>query len=186
MAIIFTGGISGGGPIKMTVPTATFDGIPFVAARYWRLETIGDGGDGLGSGNAISELKMTYDSSSNLLNSFTLTSIGGAFDPSYPVTEINDGIAETSNATSIGFVSPANSPMDFYVDFGDGNDKYVSVYSIAPSGDIGSAVYNTVLGFNAYRSDNASDWTLVKTVTDITTGLGNWNPGTFRNFDITT
>lgn len=149
--------------------------------RYWRLETQGSGSSV--AGNSISELKMTFNNSSNLLDSFTLTSIGGAF--TFAITNINDTVAATDN-TSFGFVPVANGDMDFYVDFGVANEKNVTVYSIAPQGNIGSATFNTPLGFNAYKSNNAVDWTLVKSFTDITTGIGPWDPGTFRDFDLTT
>ena len=175
MGISISGGVKvPQGNFSVTVPTPGF--------QFWRLETQGSGS--ATTGNSISELKMTFDSSSNLLDSFTLTSIGGAFV--FPLSNINDTIAETDNAVSIGFVPVANGDMDFYVDFGNGNDKSVSIYSIAPQGRVDDEAFNTPTAFNAYSSDNASDWTLVKSFSGITTGIGPWNPGTFRDFDLTT
>jgi len=156
---------------------------PSADFRYWRLETQGIGSSA--NGNSISELKMTYDGGSNLLDSFTLTNLGGAFSASV-IGNINDTIATEDNL-NFGYVPSANGNLDFYVDFGDGNKKEVSVYSIAPQGNLGlETVFHTPLEFNAYKSDNAVDWTLVKSFTSISTGFGNWTPGSFRDFDLTT
>lgn len=152
-------------------------------SQFWRLETQGSGSPGSG-GNSMSELKMTFDGSSNLLDSFTLTSIGGAFDVSFPLSNINDTVAEIVNTVSTGFVPIGNGDMDFYVDFGENNRKEVTVYSIAPQGNINVQEANTPLGFNVYKSNDAVDWTLVKSFTGITPGIPNWNPGTFRDFDL--
>ena len=151
--------------------------------RYWRFESQGGGSDGIAT--TISELKMTYDESSNLLSSFTLVNIGGTIIPGFPLVNVNDGVAETVLNTSNSGVLLANGNFDFYVDFGAGNGKDVSVYSIAPQGNIGVSLFNTPTGFNAYKSSNAVDWELVKSFSSISTGIGPWNPGTFRDFDLT-
>ncbi len=180
MGITVTGGVKlPQGRFKVNVAAI------IAGSRYWRLQTQGTGSEG--NGHSISELKMFYDGSLKFLNSFTLTNIGGPFSETKPITHINDQITETVNDTNFGFVadSGGTQDMDFYVDFGVSNDKEVSVYSIAPQGDIGANVFNAPVAFNAYRSDNASDWTLVKSFTGITTGIGPWNPGTFRDFDLT-
>lgn len=175
MGIGMLGGISSSGiGITSTNPLAG-------TARFWRLEVTAFGSNG----TAISELKMTFDASSNLLDSFTLTSIGGTFSEEFTLAKINDTIAEIVNADSIGFVPIANGFMDFYVDFGVGNEKDVSVYSVAPQGTAGSNPNNALVGFNAHKSNNAVDWTLVKSFSDITTTFPDWNPGTFRDFDLT-
>ena len=174
MSIIATGGVN---VISGEVTLAIVN-----PARYWRLETQGTGSSV--AGNSISELKMTFAGTSNLLDSFTLTSIGGAF--TFPLSNINDTVAETSNTVSTGFVPVANGDMDFYVDFGENNRKSVTVYSIAPQGNVGVSVFNTPVGFNAYRSSDAVIWTLVTSFTSITTGIANWTPGIFRDFNLTT
>ena len=175
MGISITGGVK--------VPQGKFSvAVPAAGFRFWRLEvTTADD-----NGTAISELKMTFDDSSNLLDSFTLTSIGGAFSESFPITNINDTIAETVNAANLGFVPVANGFMDFYVDFGAGNEKDVSVYSVAPQGTAGNNPNNALIGFDAHKSNNAVDWTLVKSFGGITETFPDWNPGTFRDFDLTT
>ncbi len=180
MGISITGGVK--------VPQGKFSVGPAALSgfRFWRLETTTSGS--VGNGTSISELKMTFDASSNLLDSFTLTSIGGEFDAEFPITKINDTIAEIVNADSIGFVPVANGFMDFYVDFGIGNEKEVSVYSIAPQAIVApaSTLGNTTTGFKAHKSNNAIDWTLVKEFTSISTGSPDWLAGVFRDFDLTT
>ena len=164
--------------------TPSGSSIPEGASRYWRLETQGDGSEGFGNG--ISELNMTFDDSSQSLTSFTVTSNNAAnFAGGAPLSELSDGILDFDN-TNFAFVDGNQPDMDFFVDFGAGNEKVVSVYSIAPQAISPNTVLNTVLEFNAYRSADATNWTLVKAFTSISTGFGPWSPEAFRDFDLTT
>ncbi len=182
MGISFTGGIKipeGSGGIEAII-------IPRPSGfRYWRLETQGSGSNG--TGNSISELKLTFDNTLNFLNSFTLTNLGGDFEaPSRALDKVNDGIAETSNAQNFAHVPISGGNFDFYVDFGEGNSKDVTTYDIAPQGTRDSVTFHNILAFNVYRSSDASNWTLVKAFSEISTGIGPWNPGDYRQFDLTT
>jgi hypothetical protein len=108
----------------------------------------------------------------------TLSNLGSAFDGSYPITNINDGVAETSNANSIGYVS--NADMDISVDYGSA--VIVNAYYIAPQGDQGGSVYNTPTAFTAYGSNNGSSWTSLASFSSISGfAAGSYKEFTFSN-----
>jgi hypothetical protein len=147
--------------------------------RYWRLEntTYGSGSAGV----AISEWQITTsDSSIASLSGKTITNLGGAFSGAYPMSNINDGIVETSNANNIGFVPNTSGYMDLYVDLGLA--KTVTAYRIAPQGVQDTAVYNTPTEFQVKASNDASTWETIATFTSISTSYPNWNAGTYRTF----
>ena len=118
------------------------------------------------------------DSVQTSLQGKTLSNLGSAFDGSYPITEINDGVAETSNATSTGYVS--NADMDISVDYGSA--VVANAYYIAPQGDQGGSVYNTPTAFTAYGSNNGSSWTSLASFSSISGfAAGSYKEFTFSN-----
>ena len=118
------------------------------------------------------------DSAQTSLQGKTLSNLGSAFDSSYPITEINDGVAETSNANSIGYVS--NADMDISVDYGSA--VVANAYYIAPQGDQGGSVYNTPTAFTAYGSNNGSSWTSLASFSSISGfAAGSFKEFTFSN-----
>lgn len=147
--------------------------------RYWRYQTVDNVGTN-GSGNSISEIKLFYGSAWTSLVGKTITSLGGAFDGSYPMSRINDGITETNNATNIGYVAVNVGIMDFYVDLGAANA--VTGVQIAPQGDQGVVAYNTPNGFIIYGSNDASTWISLYSSGGISPNYPNWNPGTYRGW----
>lgn len=109
----------------------------------------------------------------------TITNLGGSFDSSFPMKNINDGGVEVSNAQNIGYVaSPAF--FDVYVDMTVATTM-VGV-NIAPQGTRDSISYNTPTDFIIKASNDASTWATIATFTSVSTGYPNWNPGNFRNF----
>ena len=118
------------------------------------------------------------DSVQTSLQGKTLSNLGSAFDSSYPITEINDGVAETSNANSTGYVS--NADMDISVDYGSA--VIVNAYYIAPQGDQGGSVYNTPTAFTAYGSNDGSSWTSLASFSSISGfAAGSFKEFTFSN-----
>ena len=118
------------------------------------------------------------DSVQTSLQGKTLSNLGSAFDGSYPITNINDGVAETSNANSTGYVS--NADMDISVDYGSA--VIVNAYYIAPQGDQGGSVYNTPTAFTAYGSNDGSSWTSLASFSSISGfAAGSYKEFTFSN-----
>jgi len=145
--------------------------------RYWRFRATSLGSNGIG--NSMSEWRIISSSITSLVGK-TITNIGGAFNVSYPITNINDGVAETSNGSNIGYVSSLDGYMDVYVDLG----SVVTVlgYSIASQGTQNADSFNNPLSFEAYGSNDAINWVLVATFLSISPSYPNWNPGTYRQF----
>jgi uncharacterized protein (DUF2141 family) len=114
------------------------------------------------------------------LKGYTFTNLGGAFDPSFPLSNINDGIAETTNGANIAYVANTSGYFDVYVDLV--NPSIINAYNIAPQGTIGTAVYNTPTAFTVLASNNASSWTTITSFSSISTDYPNWNAGTYRAF----
>ncbi len=147
--------------------------------RYWRLQNTTYGN--AGAGVAISEWEITTsDNSITSLSGKTLTNLGGAFSGTFPMSNINDGTVEISNAVNIAFVGSGSGYMDLYVDLGA--KKNVTAYKIAPQGFQDSAVYNTPTEFQVKASNDASTWETIATFTSISTSYPNWNAGTYRTF----
>ena len=147
------------------------------AYRYWRFKNLSFGSEG--SGVSFSEWKIISDTVTSLVGK-TITNLGGAFDPSYPITNINDGIVEVVNATNMGFVGTASGYFDVYVDLGAA--VTVTGYQIAPQGTQNVFSVNNPTNFEAYGSNDASNWTLVATFNSISPNYPNWNAGTYRVF----
>ena len=141
-----------------------------------------DSGTNASSGSYIAYLFAhnadSTDSVQTSLQGKTLSNLGSAFDGSYPITEINDGVAETNNANSIGYVS--NADMDISVDYGSA--VVANAYYIAPQGDQGGSVYNTPTAFTAYGSNDGSSWTSLASFSSISGfAAGSFKEFTFSN-----
>ena len=110
----------------------------------------------------------------------TVTNLGGAFHPSYPMSYINDGVLETTNGSNLAYV-PAPNYLDVYVDLGSAS--IVTTYFVAPQGTRDSGIYNLPTDFIVKASNDASTWTTVATFSNISQNFpSDWNPGTFRQF----
>ena len=155
---------------------------PPISYRYWRLKSTGGGSDG--GGISISEWRVEIGGSSTSLEGKTITNLGDAFHLSYPLTNINDGIAETLNADSIAHISGSDVIFDVTVDMTE--IVTITSYLIAPQGDSGSAVYHLPTNLTIYGSSNGSDWDQLATYPSISTGLGPWDAGTYREFSTQT
>ena len=116
------------------------------------------------------------DASNIDITTKTLTNIGNSFDGSYPMSNINDGTAETTNAQSIGYVDPL--PMDIYVDLT--TPHIVTKYRIAPQGS-GNSTYNLPVKIEIYGTNNTSSWNHITTSSVMHTG---WYAGDYRDFPI--
>jgi len=166
------------------IDTSPWHAVNFpVGFRYWRWATTG-----IGSGNtgtSLGEIKMTYGGVSHFLTAFTFTNIGGVLSGqgSSNISTVHDGIANTGNGSFI-FVDDLAGVMDFYVDFGAGNEKDVTAYDLAPQGiGLGSPGFNTPTNFTAFKSNDATNWTVVKVFDPIGIQL---TTGQFKSFDLTT
>lgn len=144
------------------------------AARYWRFEMFS-------ADRVINELAMFYDGQVNLLTPFTMTNLGTAFIGARPLSNITNGNIDGLNAFG-QVVQEGGNSFDVYVDFGNGNDKDVTKYALAPGRSGTGAIIATPTSFNAYKSSNAVDWTLVKNVTGIS---GSFSSPVLVEFDIT-
>lgn len=133
------------------------------------------------TGNGTGQLIDNGISTGNVVSLVgkTITNLGGAFSGSYPITNINNGRLEISNATDIGYVQ-APGLFDVYVDLG--SPTIITSYLIAPQGTPDTAVFNTPTSFIVKASNDGSTWTTVSTFTSITTEYPNWNTGTYRTF----
>jgi len=112
------------------------------------------------------------------LAGYTVTNLGAAFNNSFPMRNLTDGVVEIANAQNIAYVG--GSFFDVYVDLV--NPAVVTAYNISPQGVRGVQVYNTPQAFIVKASNNASTWTTIATFTDISTSYPDWNAGTFRVF----
>jgi len=110
----------------------------------------------------------------------TLTNVGGAFAGGFPMSNMNDGIAEVNNATSLSHVPIGNGDMDIYIDLNSAIS--VSGIQIAPQGVQNNITYNTPLEFTVYASSDASTWIQKFTVNAISSGFPNWNAGSYRTW----
>lgn len=162
------------GGTTFDVPTSahetTFPAALGTGHRYWRFEV-------LEASTTISELGMFYEGQNNFLNQYPFTNIGAAQSTSFP-TQLFSHINNRDLANVGDFAFVGGNPFDVYVDFGQGNEKEVTKYLINPQ----TSSFNSPGSFNAYSSDDASDWTLEKAFT----GIGALTPGVFNEFDLTT
>jgi len=132
-----------------------------------------------GTQNIVNGINLNIAPTQVSLVGYTITNLGGAFDPSYPIARINDGIVETTNGANLGYVAPSGY-FDVYVDMITPT-TFVQI-NIAPQGNQNSEVYNTPRDFIVKGSNNASTWTTVATFSSVSTGYPNWNAGSFRDF----
>lgn len=143
--------------------------------RYWRIKVTAPT-----IIVSISEWKVVE--STGTLTSLvgkTTTALAGGFDAPYVLSNVNDGVAETTNGTNIAN-SGSGAPFDAYVDLGAAYN--VTAYDLAPQGGPGAAVYNVPTSFEVYASHNASTWTLMATFPSISGGYPAWAPGVYRRF----
>ena len=131
----------------------------------------------------MSELKLNYDATSNSLVGKTITNLGSSFSPTYPLSELNDGVAETVNGVSIAYMENNPGTFDIKIDLGDGITKNVTAFEIAPQGNVDSISYHNPLNLTFYYSSDGTSWTAAPTsYSGISSGYPNWNPGTYRSF----
>jgi hypothetical protein len=134
---------------------------------------------GAGASQTINNGIALGDSQPSSLSGLTITSLGGAFDSTYPITKLNDGVAETVNASNIGYVPNSYGYFDVYVDVGAGNSSVATEYKIAPQGTTGSNAFNTPNDFIVKASNDATTWTTIATFTNQTSG---WVSGSYKSF----
>ena len=111
------------------------------------------------------------------ITSKTLTNLGDSFLGSYPMSNINDGTAETSNAQSIGVVG-GGGQFDIYVDLT--SPHVVTKYKIAPQGG-GNTTYNLPVKFEVYGTNDTSSWNFITTCQ---TTYNGWFAGDYRDFPL--
>jgi len=157
---------------------------PAVAANYIEdvFSTYLYTGNG-GTQNIVNGINLNVAPVQVSLVGYTLTNLGGAFNSSFPMARINDGIVETTNAANVGYVENTAGYFDVYVDMTTPT-TFIQI-NIAPQGTQNSAVYNTPTDFIVKASNDASTWTTVATFTGVSTGYPNWNAGSFREFSFT-
>ena len=149
--------------------------------RYWRLLATAPGSDA--AGISMSELKLNYDATSNSLVGKTITNLGSSFSPTYPLSELNDGVAETVNGVSIAYMENNPGTFDIKIDLGAGVTENVTAFEIAPQGTVDSISYHNPLNLTFYYSSDGTSWTAAPTsYSGISSGYPNWNPGTYRSF----
>ena len=129
----------------------------------------------------MSELKLNYRGTSNSLVGQTITNLGSSFSPSYPLSKLNDGVAETVNGSSIAYMDSSTGTFDIKINLGSA--RKVTAFEIAPQGNVDVISYHNPLNLTFYYSSNGTTWTAAPTsYTGITSGYPNWNPGTYRSF----
>ena len=126
-------------------------------------------------GTYIAYLFAGGDATNIDITNKTLTNLGDSFLGSYPMSNINDGTAETSNAQSIGTVT---GQLDIYVDLT--SPHVVTKYKIAPQGG-GNTQYNLPTKIEVYGTNNTSSWNLITTSQASYKG---WYAGDYRDFPI--
>ena len=131
---------------------------------------------GNGSTQTITNGIALGDNVVNYLTGKTITNIGSAITLG-SLSNVNDGILETTNGTNYAFTS---GTLDIYVDMGAG--FAATGYLIAPQGTTNSAVYNTIDGFIVKASNDASTWTTIQTFSGYDSTYPAWNAGSFRPF----
>ena len=143
--------------------------------------TVGTGGNVNQSGNEFVAYLFAGGDSSNIdITSKTVTSLGGSFSGSYPMSNINDGVAETSNANNIAYVANSSGNLDVYVDLT--SSHVITNYKIAPQGDAGTTnCYNIPTKFEVYGTNDTSSWTLITTCE---IGHAGWRAGVYQHFAI--
>lgn len=144
--------------------------------QYWRVWS--EHHNPLENGISCSELQLLVDGTPYSLAAATITSLQGTFHPSYPLARINDNIIETVNGVNIAYKDGDN------FDIGITLTEAVRATAIrwAPQGDINSMTFNNPIELRIYTSPDGTVWTLTAEYTGISTGIGPWNPGTFREF----
>ena len=157
-------------------------------ARMMQRATAGAGGAGLDVDNVFSTFLYEGNGAAQNINNGialgsgtslvgkTITNLGSSFDGSYPLSNINDGVVETSNAQNIAYTS---GTFDIYVDMGSA--VILNAYLLAPQGDQGGSTYNNPTGFTVSGSNNASSWTTIQTFSSIT----GFAAGSFKTFEFT-
>lgn len=148
-----------------------------VGYRYYRFRSTLPGSSA--AGISVSEWKLTIGGSPTTLVGKTITNIGDSFDASYPMSNVNDGTAETSNASNIGYV-PSGTAWDIYVDLV--SPAVVTAFLLAPQGNVNTISYNNPVNLTLYGSNDAASWSTLATFSSITSDYPNWNPGTYRSF----
>ena len=145
--------------------------------RYIQLAVTAVGG---GATLGISELKAYWGGSWQFLTSATVTQTVGGTNGSYPLSRINDGTAETTNATNLWNANSATATI--VIDLGSAQD--VTGLGIAPQGVANSNAYDTPTNFTISVGDSGTSgpWTTVYTGSSVTSGYPAWNPGTYRAF----
>jgi hypothetical protein len=129
----------------------------------------------------VNNIALANASSSQFsLKGYTTTNLGGAFYSGYPLSNVTDGIVETTNAANIGYVASSDGYFDIYVDLL--KPAVITAYNIAPQGTASTGVYNTPTDFIVKASNDGSTWTTITTFSSISTGYPAWDAGTFRVF----
>ncbi len=169
MGISFSGGVQippGGGSIEARMNVAGPLGF-----RYWRFDAVASNTHCI-----ISELQMKWDDSMQSLNGFGITNIGNTFSSGSPENLINDNLSDVAQVTTGGL------NMRIYIDFGEGNEQNVTAYGVFPWSQEAFAPSS----IDAFNSDDASDWTLVKSFTGLTQANVPYVFGQVSEFDLTT
>ena len=150
------------------------------AYRHWRVRSTGGGSEGGGISFSEWKLKVAGEANPVSLVGKTITNLGDAFHLSYPIENINDGTAETSSADNIANIPGAEVVFDVSVDLEEA--RAVTHFLIAPQGTTGVVLYNTPLNLACYASHDGSEWVLLTSFADISTGIPAWDAGTYREF----
>ena len=131
-----------------------------------------------GNGNTYIAYIFAGGDATNIdITSKTLTNLGDSFGSPYVMSNINDGVAETSNAVSIGTVG-GGGQFDIYVDLT--SPHVVTKYRIAPQGG-GNTQYNLPTKIEVYGTNDTSSWNLITTSQASFSG---WYAGDYRDFPI--
>ena len=149
------------------------------AYRYWRVRSTGGGSEGNGISFSEWKLQVAGEGAVSLAGK-TITNLGDAFHLSYPIENINDGVAETVAGENIAHIQGADVVFDVSVDMDEA--RAVTAFLIAPQGTTGSLLYNTPLNLACYASHDGSEWVLLTSFADISTGIPAWDAGTYREF----
>lgn len=169
-------------------------GAAAVTATYWRIV----GSNGLGAnGCACSEMRLWWGGAQQSLVGLTFTALGAFANASYPLSKVNDGVIEVVNGTNIALCTSATWDASVTL----AAPQAVTGVDWAPQGTQNSQFYDTPTTLTLYSGTSPTGpWTQAQTWTGYTVGTGggsfgangqpgvpaaNWNPGSFRHFDIT-